>query len=799
MKNNNLKIFTGIFLIIIFFAKNAFSLDIKFEAENINTTNENIITATKNIVITDKFGAKIFGDKLVINKKNKNYTITDNVIYQNKDNSILIKSEKIFYNENDNIISSFGKTSVDQNKKYFLKGEDIFFDRNKNKIYSEKKALITDSWRNRIDINEYKILLNDNLLVTENAQLIDSELNTYSIKKLYYDFKQKKILGKDIAVNKNNKLSKKDYLPRIKSKSLIFENDQTNLKKTVYTHCKKRDGCPPWLIESEEIIHDKKNKIINYKNATLKIYDVPVMYFPKFFHPDPTVDRQSGFLTPLINTQKSASYISTPYFFALTDYSDFTFSPRIYDNQKNIYQGEYRHVTKNTKNIIDLSIKNDNAFLTKKNSSETHLFVNSSIKSNFDYFDNSKILINLEKVSSDSYLKSSDIKSPIINSRDTLKSFVKFEGYTENTDFNLSAEIFEDLNQSKNSDKYEFILPNFNLSKNLETSLSGTLSMNNTGYSKHYKTNINEKILVNDFIYKSMDSINRLGFVNNYEIFFKNFNSDSKNSNILKRKKQHDLEGIIQFNSKLPLKKIGNNYDSTLTPIFSAKFNPYPNKNIMNDVRIIDYNNIFSIDRLSSQKTLEGGESITIGNEYKIFDKLDNEIFGLNLATSLKDKVNNDLPANSSLNQKTSNIVGQMNLKTNEFIEFEYDFFADNNLGKFNYHKINTEFKVNNFITSFQFIEESNPIGVESYIANETSFNFNKNKSLLFRTRKNKKTNLTEYYNLLYQYKMDCLIAGIEYNKKYYSSEGVTPEESIFFSVTLMPFDNKINLPGIDK
>ena len=49
---------------------------------------------------------------------------------------------------------------------------------------------------------------------------------------------------------------------------------------------------------SEEITHNKKVKLIDYKNAWLKIYDVPIMYFPKFFHPDPTVKRQSGFLAP---------------------------------------------------------------------------------------------------------------------------------------------------------------------------------------------------------------------------------------------------------------------------------------------------------------------------------------------------------------------------------------------------------------------------------------------------------------------------------------------------------------------
>ena len=41
-----------------------------------------------------------------------------------------------------------------------------------------------------------------------------------------------------------------------------------------------------------------KTKNINYDNSWLVLYDVPVFYFPKFFHPDPTVKRQSGFLMP---------------------------------------------------------------------------------------------------------------------------------------------------------------------------------------------------------------------------------------------------------------------------------------------------------------------------------------------------------------------------------------------------------------------------------------------------------------------------------------------------------------------
>ena len=384
------------------------------------------------------------------------------------------------------------------------------------------------------------------------------------------------------------------------------------------------------------------------------------------------------------------------------------------------------------------------------NSSKTHFFLNSSFELNKNFFENSKIDIKLENVSNDAYLKSNDITSPIINSQNTLKSTFNFEGSRDDLEFSISAEVYDDLNKEKSSDKYEYIFPSFNISKNLQSNLDGTLTLNNIGFNKLYDTNVSEKILVNNLSYESMDSINSIGLVNNYEIILKNFNSDSNNSSNYKNKKESDLQGLLQFNSKLPLRKIGKNFDSLLTPIFVAKFNPSSNRNIKDSDRIVDYSNIFSSNRLSSNETLEGGESITIGNEFKLFRKsnLDNEIFGLNLATSFRNEENSDLPIKSSLNQKTSNIVGQMTYKGSDLLQLDYDFFADNNLGKFNYHKLKSTFKVNNFVSSFEFIEENNNIGQEHFVSNETSYNLDENKSLLFRTRKNKKTNLTEYYDL---------------------------------------------------
>ena len=99
-------------------------------------------------------------------------------------------------------------------------------------------------------------------------------------------------------------------------------------------------------INAEKITHNKQKKIIEYKNAWLDLYDIPVVYFPKFFHPDPTVKRKSGFLIPSIQSSNKNSFLNIPYFQVISDNKDFTFSPRLYNNDKILLQTEYRQANK---------------------------------------------------------------------------------------------------------------------------------------------------------------------------------------------------------------------------------------------------------------------------------------------------------------------------------------------------------------------------------------------------------------------------------------------------------------------
>ena len=233
-------------------------------------------------------GAKIFGDKVIIDKK-KIYTISGDVIFKDDKNQIKINTEKIIYDGLKKNINTIGLTTILKDNLYNILSSDIKYNMLEEIITSDKKTTIKDNFENTISFKNLNISLRNNSLIANNAKLIDKELNVYLIKNIYYNFQKEKLVGKDVVVNKDNELSKQRYLPRIKSRSLILEDGNLTFNKSVYTSCKKRDGCPPWLIQAEKVEHNKEEKLIKYKNAFLKLYDVPILYFPKFFHPDPSV------------------------------------------------------------------------------------------------------------------------------------------------------------------------------------------------------------------------------------------------------------------------------------------------------------------------------------------------------------------------------------------------------------------------------------------------------------------------------------------------------------------------------
>ena len=804
MKNNILFFFATIFIFLLNIS-NAYSDDFIFESSEIEfLENGNLVKAKNGAKALTNDGIIINSNEFEYDKIKNIFVATGNVEIFDSANKLKLNAKKIFYYRNKEIIKTNSKTIVLVQNKYTVNTENIIFNRKKMEIISEYRTNIIDNLGNSFFLDSFKYWLNEKSLKGNKVKLITNTKDEFLFQDAMINLGTSEIAGKDIIVNFNNTTFGNDNnQPRLKGNTVYSNKENTKISKGVFTTCKKRDGCPPWQISAESIDHNKSKKIINYKNAWLKIYDKPVFYFPKFFHPDPTVKRQSGFLMPqLTSSNNLGTSVTIPYYSAISDNKDLTFSPRLYSNLEYLLQSEYRTVTKNSSHVVDVSFNDghDTGVANDKSNSKTHFFSKSVYNVGLSGFDASTINLKIQKTTNNDYLKSYKLKSPLIESDSSLASLLNFEASRDDLSIKSSLEVYENLSITKPSDKYEFVFPNINILKKFKKSesLNGDLTLDASGHQRQFDTNVEETVLINNLLFKSNPLIQKSGLKNNYSLLLKNVNSDSKNSSSYRNSNSHKILSTVLFESSFPLKKEKDNYNSYLTPKVSMRYSPNPTKNLNNLDRKIDVSNVFSLDRIAVSDAVEGGQSLTIGSEYKKTNKNNDEILSLNLATVYRDKVNSDLPKTSTMNEKYSDIFGNLKISPNNFLNFDYKFSLDNNLDTTNYNFINSEFTINNFVTSFEFMEESNLIGNESYISNKTSYNFNKNNSLGFSTRKNKKTNLTEFYNLIYEYKNDCLVAGIEYKKEYYSTGSMRPEEQLFFTITIMPF-GQTNSPNIKK
>ena len=496
----------------------------------------------------------------------------------------------------------------------------------------------------------------------------------------------------------------------------------------------------------------------------------------------------------LTSSTNLGSAFNTPYYHVIADNRDVTLKPRFYSNQKTLLQAEYREVNANTEYSIDFG-----STINDDKSSKAHFFSKLNRSIDLLNFEETELILNLEQTTDDTYLKTYKIKSPLIQNKSTLSTSLEIDAYREDLYFNANVKSIEDLSK-KRSDRFEFIYPSYTIEKELNNIdfLDGNYVLNSNGYIKNYQTNIFENIIVNDLHFDSSQNIMKNGLKNNYNILIKNVNTDSKNSLKYKERKNYTMASIFQYNLSYPLKKSNKNSNSILNPLASIKFSPNKNKDARGKSRRIDAGNIFNLNRLGNQDSVEGGTSLTYGIEYLKNNKMNNPILKGSIANVARLSKDKNLPSESKLGDKNSDIVGTLNYIPNHILKFNYDFSLDNNFTDTNYQLLGAEIKVNNFVTSFEYLNDNNSQNQDSFYTSKSSLSIDDSKNIIFETRRNQKTNITEFYNLIYQYRNDCLIAALEYNKDYYEDSDLKPEENIFFKLTIVPF-GQTSSPNLKK
>jgi LPS-assembly protein len=808
MKNKSLISYI-IFLFLLNFTHLQANDPFNFNVTEVEITNEgNFFRGLKRGTAETNNGQTIItADTFEYNKNTNILNAKGNVEIEDKIKEYKIKSSDITYFKNTEKIFSKGKTEAFVQSKYEVFSSDININRILNKLVSQNKTIIIDDEFTKYEtdtidysIDEYIFKgTNVNVLTNTNSDN-DNEKEFYIFKDGIFNLDKKDFVASDTKIYvKKNIFNDTENDPRIYGVTSKKKDEITKINKAIFTSCKLTDDCPPWSIKAKNIIHDQEKKDIIYENPILRVYDFPVFYFPKFSHPDPTVRRRSGFLQPQLNNSDiTGSSILLPYFHVLSDTRDFTFKPSIFDSDIYMLQSEYRQKTEKNNFIADFGITKGYQAPGEKRNNIGHLFTKLTSNLKLDNFVSSSLDLSFQKSTKDTFLKVFetnliDINQNIKPDASQLKSDVNLYLEHENYDLNSGFIAYENLS-GLSSDRYQYVLPYYNFSKQLYQNSLVNLNFSSGGNNNLKETNKLESSISNNLDINSIDYFSNTGFKNNYQLYFKNLNSVGKNINTLKSSPQVQLYNIINLETSLPLVKYDNYFTNIITPRMSFRINPTDMNDASSSSRTLTADNIFDINRLGLDD-FEEGKSLTLGVDYKKESLEDiNKFFEFRLAGVLRDEKQDNIPQSSSINQTASNLFGFAKYNLSENINLDYNFALDNDFNTLeqnsfglglSFFPISDEKKI--FNTNFNFNESNGKMGNGNVLSNSTVINFDDNNYLTFETRRNREINFTEYYNLVYEYKNDCLVAGVKFNKSYYQDRDLKPKEELLFTITFFP------------
>ena len=735
-------------------------------------------------------------------------------ISDNKKNNIF--TEKAEYNKLSGLMRSFGQTDIITSEKYRIQGEDIFYDNKKKVIYSNSESVITDINGNKIHTDMFNYSTAKNMFFSQGEiKVVDNRNNKYFFSEIYVDEKKRKIVGSDVKSFFNDPSFKTDKRnePRFFANSAFIDDKGTTFEKGIFTSCQNRKGekCPPWSIQAKKIEHSKAKKTVYYDKAVLKIYDFPIFYFPKFFHPGPTVKRRSGFLFPTLKDNNTVGFsASVPYFLAISKNRDMTFTPKIYTEENLLVLHEYRHAFENSFLIVDSSYTRGYKETDKHirtDGSRSHLFAR--FNRDLSKEDSSSNLeVNFQHVSNDTYLKVHDINTVLADKDNHIvKKDINYEFQDDENYLSVSAGMFENLT-ANDSDKtrFEYSMPNILFERNLFTGdRAGVFDVRSNAFVKNYKVNQTTKFWVNDINWQSNPFISLAGIQNKFKGLFKVVNYEADNAERYKTEGLNsEFSGVIGYDAKLPMSKKNDSKGKInfFTPQLSLRYAPGHMRNIQNDNLKLNYSNLYSLNKNSQPDVIEEGESVTVGFEISGND-LEGDFpgeknYSLSIGQVHNFKENSSVPSKSSLDQKASDLVGEAYLKLSENFTLKNEFSLDHNLNDINYNDLEANLILGNTSFNLGYLEENNHIGTANYIKSGIKVDFNNSGELNFNIKKNLETESTEFYDLAYDYINDCLKAGLLFRREFYTDRDVASSDSLMFRITLYPF-GEARSPLIDR
>jgi LPS-assembly protein len=137
---------------------------------------------------------------------------------------------------------------------------------------------------------------------------------------------------------------------RLAANSAVRTGNIIRLDHALYSPCAVVDGngcphAPVWQVKGNRVTYNRDKHRFSYRDASLEMFGVPILYLPAFSHPDALAKQVSGLLLPGIEYRRQLGFgVSLPYHFALGPDRDITVTPHFYSSENPALQVQARRL-----------------------------------------------------------------------------------------------------------------------------------------------------------------------------------------------------------------------------------------------------------------------------------------------------------------------------------------------------------------------------------------------------------------------------------------------------------------------
>ena len=337
----------------------------------------------------------------------------------NRRDPVAFTADEVQYDRDNALVTATGQVEAWQND-HVLRADKITFDRNTNVAAATGHVVIIEP--------DGQVLFSDYAELTEGMK--DGILR-----------------GMRAILAENGKL--------VANGARRVEGKVNELSRATYTTCDlcKTDPTKPplWQLRARTAVQDTENKRIEYRDAILDIYGIPVAALPYFWHADPSVKRATGFLVPSFgHSSNLGAFLVTPYFQVIDDQSDVTLTPTF--NTKNYLNLD----TQYRRRFNDGTLNIDAGAGYDKGKPQAQIYA----RARFAYDDTWRYGFTINRATSSQYLRDYRVSSR----GDVLVSRAYIEGFGTGAYTKLDSFAYQGLVASIKQARLPYVLPRYEYS-----------------------------------------------------------------------------------------------------------------------------------------------------------------------------------------------------------------------------------------------------------------------------------------------------------------------------------------------